>query len=64
VSERERDVANIRRCLALRLAVVFGILLPVFYRDWVTFTVAAVGITLVVVTYWRNCRRTGRERGT
>jgi hypothetical protein len=64
VSERERDVATIRRCLALRVAVLFGILLPILYRDWVTFAVAVVGITLAVVTYWRNCRRTRREPGT
>jgi len=57
MTQRERDVAAIRRCLALRVAVFFGILLPILYRDWVTFGVAAAGITLAVISYWRNCRK-------
>lgn len=55
MSARER--ARVRRCLALRVAVFFGILLAIFYREyWQTVVVAVVGIALALVTYWRNCR--------
>ena len=55
MSARER--ARLRRCLALRVAVLLGILLAIFYRDqWQTVVVAVVGIALALVTYWRNCR--------
>ena len=56
----DRDVATVRRCLALRVAILFGILLPILHRDWVTLGVAVVGVTLAVVTYWRNCRGSTR----
>jgi hypothetical protein len=57
------DSARLRRCLALRVAIFFGILLPIAYRDWVTLAVAVSGITLAGVTYWRNCRRPRGEAG-
>ena len=53
----EAEVLRRRRCFALRVAVVFGILLPILDRRWPVLAVALVGIALAVVTYWRNCRR-------
>ena len=58
-----RDRATFRRCLALRVAVVFGILLAIFYRDHLpTVVIAFAGIALALATIWRNCRGTARER--
>ena len=55
MSARER--ARLRRCLALRVAILFGILLAIFGREhWPTVAVAVGGIGLALVTYWRNCR--------
>ena len=52
-----RDRLTIRRCLALRVAVFFGVLLAIFYREhWETVAVAIAGIAAAIVTYWRNCR--------
>ena len=58
-----RDRATFRRCLALRVAVVFGIVLAILYRDyWPTVAVAVAGIGVALATYWRNCRGGARAR--
>jgi O-antigen/teichoic acid export membrane protein len=46
-----------RRCLGLRVAIVFGVLLAVWGRDWAVAGVALAGIALAAVTYWRVCRK-------
>ena len=54
---KPRERARRRRCLALRVAIFFGILLGILYRDyWPTVAVAVAGIALAAFTYWRNCR--------
>ena len=62
------QLAQRRRCVALPLAIVFGVLLPILFWSWVTFAVALVGIALAAFTYWRNCRGKGAadtaRRGT
>jgi hypothetical protein len=46
-----------RRCIGLRVAVVFAIFLAVLNRDdWAIVAVAAVGGLVAVVAYWRDCR--------
>ena len=64
MSERQREIARLRRCLALRVAIFFGVLLPIIQRDWVTLAIAVVGVGLAAATYWRNCRRSRDEGGT
>jgi hypothetical protein len=56
------EVLRRRRCLALRVAIFFGVLLPVAYWSWSTLAVAVAGIALAAFTYWRECRaKTGSE---
>jgi hypothetical protein len=47
-----------RRCIALRVAVFFGILLALFNaRESLAIVgIALAGIAIALVTYWRNCR--------
>jgi len=46
-----------RRCIGLRVAVVFAVFLAVLNRDdWAVVAVAAVGGLVAVVAYWRDCR--------
>ena len=46
-----------RRCIALRIAALFGVLLAAFNpRDWAIIAIGLVGTAVVVVVYWRNCR--------
>ena len=54
--------ARRQRCLALLLAIAFGVLLAVTSRTWPVVTVAAIGIVLAGVTYLRNCRGREEER--
>jgi len=51
-----QEILRRRRCLALRVAILFGVLLPIVNRDLVSLVVAVVGIAMVLVVYWRNCR--------
>jgi hypothetical protein len=51
-----QDVLRRRRCLALRVAIFFGVLLPVVNRDLPSLVVAIIGIALAATVYWRNCR--------
>ena len=53
----DRETLRRRRCVALQLAVVFGVLLPVFTRTWVSLVAGAVGGAVAGVAYWRDCRR-------
>jgi hypothetical protein len=47
-----------RRCIGLRLAVVFAIFLALLNRhDWAIVAVAVVGGLVAVAAYWRDCRR-------
>jgi Flp pilus assembly protein TadB len=51
-----------RRCLGLRLGVVFAILLiALSWGDWPVISVAAAGGLLAIVVYWRDCRKAARE---
>ncbi len=60
------ELVRQRRCRLLFLAMLFGLLLPVFQPSWITLGVAALGETLLAVTWWRSCRgagATGRPGG-
>jgi hypothetical protein len=47
-----------RRCIGLRLAVVFAIfLIALSWGDWAIIAVAGAGGLLALVAYWRDCRR-------
>jgi uncharacterized membrane protein YfcA len=47
-----------RRCIALRIAALFGVLLAAFNpRDWAIIAVGLAGAVVVLVVYWRDCRR-------
>lgn len=47
-----------RRCLGIRVAVVLGIFLAVINRGDATLLAAAlVGIAVLALAYWRDCRR-------
>jgi hypothetical protein len=52
----QRDVARLRRCRALQLAIALGVLLPIFTRTWPSLVVAAIGVAAAAVAYRRNCR--------
>ena len=47
-----------RRCIGFRIAFIFGILLAVINRgDWTLLSIAVAGMAILVVAYWRDCRR-------
>lgn len=47
-----------RRCLALRIAAFFGVLLAAFNPyDWIIIAIGLAGAAFVVIVYWRDCRR-------
>jgi uncharacterized membrane protein YfcA len=47
-----------RRCISLRIAAIFGVLLAAFNpRDWAIIAIGLAGTAVVLVVYWRNCRR-------
>ena len=50
------ELVRQRRCRLLLLAMLFGILLPIFQPSWITLAVAAVGEVLLGVVWWRSCR--------
>jgi O-antigen/teichoic acid export membrane protein len=46
-----------RRCIGLRIAVFFAVLLAAFnWRVWAIVGVAIAGGLLALVVYWRDCR--------
>jgi hypothetical protein len=54
------DKLRRRRCIALRVAAFFGVLLAAFNpRDWAIIAVGLAGALFVLVVYWRDCRRPG-----
>jgi len=47
-----------RRCLALRIAAFFGVLLAAFNPyDWIVIGIGLAGAAFVLIVYWRDCRR-------
>ena len=53
----QRELARLRRCRALQLAIVLGIFFPIFTRTWPSVIVAAIGIAAATVVYLRTCRK-------
>ena len=50
-----------RRCIGFRVAFIFGILLAVIKRsDWALLSIALAGMVIVLVAYWRDCRKPRR----
>ena len=50
-----------RRCIGFRIAFIFGIFLAVLNRDdWVLLAIALVGMAIVLIAYWRDCRKNRR----
>jgi membrane protein implicated in regulation of membrane protease activity len=46
-----------RRCIGLRVAAIFGILLAALnWGDWPIVAVGFAGAAFVLVVYWRDCR--------
>ena len=47
-----------RRCIGFRIAFIFGILLAVINRgDWTLLSIALLGMAILVIAYWRDCRK-------
>ena len=51
-----REALRRRGCVALQLAIVLGVALPIVTRTWISLAAAVIGVTLGGVTYWRECR--------
>jgi len=52
------DRLHRRRCIGFRIAFIFGILLAVINRsDWVLLAIALAGMAIVLIAYWRDCRK-------
>jgi uncharacterized membrane protein YfcA len=52
------DRLHRRRCLALRIAAFFGVLLAAFNPyDWIIIAIGLAGAAFVLIVYWRDCRR-------
>jgi hypothetical protein len=55
------DRLHRRRCIGLRVAFIFGILLAVINRnDWLLLSIALAGMAIVLIAYWRDCRKPRR----
>jgi hypothetical protein len=55
------DRLHRRRCIGLRVAFVFGILLAVINRgDRTLLAIALAGMAILVIAYWRDCRKPRR----
>jgi len=55
------DRLHRRRCIGLRVAFIFGILLAVINRgDWTLLAIAFAGTTILGIAYWRDCRKPRR----
>jgi O-antigen/teichoic acid export membrane protein len=51
-----------RRCIGLRVGVLFAVLLAAFSGgDWAIVAVAAAGGLLALAAYWRDCRRPAQD---
>ena len=55
MTEGDAELARRRRCRALQMAMLFGVLLPIFTRTWITLAVGVAGAVIAFVTYRRNC---------
>jgi hypothetical protein len=55
-----RELLRRRRCRALQLAAVLGVLLPLFQPSWINLGAAAGGLAVIGLLYRRECRR-GRD---
>lgn len=54
----DADRLHRRRCLALRIAAFFGVLLAAFNPyDWIIIAIGLAGAAFVLIVYWRDCRR-------
>ena len=52
------DRLHRRRCIGFRIAFIFGILLAVINRsDWTLLAIALGGMGIVLIVYWRDCRK-------
>jgi hypothetical protein len=52
-----------RRCIGLRVAVLFAVVFCVYYRtDWAVFGVIAAGGLIALIAYWRDCRSSAKQR--
>ena len=57
------DRLHRRRCIGLRVAFVFGIFLAVINRrDWTLLAIALTGMAILVIAYWRDCRKPRRTQ--
>jgi hypothetical protein len=55
------DRLHRRRCIGFPAAFVFGILLAVINRgDWTLLAIALAGMAILVIAYWRDCRKPRR----
>jgi hypothetical protein len=55
------DRLHRRRCIGLRVAFIFGILLAVINRgDWTLLTIALAGMAILGIAFWRDCRKPRR----
>ena len=55
------DRLHRRRCIGFRIAFIFGILLAVINRgDWRFSSIALVGMAILLIAYWRDCRKPRR----
>ena len=53
----EAEIARQKRCRALELAALLGVLLAVFTRTWIAVAVGLGGAAVAVATYARHCRK-------
>lgn len=51
-----------RRCRLLVLAMLFGVLLPIFSRSWISLGAALAGESLLGAVWWRECRGSREDR--
>lgn len=51
-----RELLRRRRCRALQLAAVLGVLLPLLQPSWINLGAGAAGLALIAVVYRRECR--------
>ena len=57
----DSDRLHRRRCIGFRVAFIFGILLSVINRnDWMLLSIALAGMAIVLIAYWRDCRKPRR----
>jgi hypothetical protein len=61
MSESPRDLERRRRCLAVPIAGILGVVLAATSRSWAVAGAMAGGVVLLAALWWRECRpRSGR----